>query len=393
MNRQRQPGFTLIELLVVIVILLLLSGMVMSMISQARRMSMKSNTLAIERKVETSLRLFKDELAVYPYQQTYPELSATVVNQYFPNHLYYHVGNNISSATGGDRDRIMTDVAAARADFAYNATETGYYGGTSEGTQPSVFTYTASTIIQTGSMHVFYNPVTPNTLSFATEAAIATMINRIAEEWVGNAVMAGAVAVKGQVVFDQFGVVTRDLSSATILSSPESAGNPGWANDYLTGEVDAHYIRGMDILDAWHNPLIYICQVIPGVKGATSYSNGCTLLPFDTRYYGLGPQGFDPGTGPVASLAALGRRILDNSGRVRLSLGDAGDGQPTPADPTYFPNAGTLIQSDMRYYAAPGYETEFELWSAGYDGMFSYTRSDPADSDNISATDFCRGLR
>ena len=407
MTVRKFSGFTLIEMLIVVVIVTILSGMVMTLISQAKRAAQRSATLSVERKVETALRLFKDEYVVYPYMLTYPALSSTAVGQYYPNNLHYRIGTNISTVTGGDRDKVMADINEAKTEYAYNGNLAGPYGGTSaipaqlgnvEFGQPSGFTYTANMIITDGSIHKYAStptssafPIAPSTVAF--EMSVCTDLNRMAQEWVTNAMVAGAVAVKGQVVFDQFGAVITNLSNQTILANPASASNPGWANDYLAGDLDARFISGNDIVDAWHHPLIYISQNIPGIKAYTSQTNGFSLMPYDTRYYGLGPQGFDAGSGPTTSVANANRRVLLESGRILLNLSDAGDGQPSPTDATYFPYSGNLIQSDMRYYAASGYQTEFELWSAGYDGLFSYLRSDPANYDNISATDYNRGLQ
>ena len=391
MTDQSPRGFTMIEMLVVLTILTILSGMVMTMISQARRGSMRSATMSVERKVETALRLFKDEYAVYPYQQTYPDLSPTTPGQYFPNHLYYHLGTNIPTAVGGDRDNVVADMTAAKAQYAYICDFNANVEA-APAAQPSKFTYLASMVIETGSMHRIYNPANP-ALSIQQQLSIATLLNRMAQEWSSSAMLAGAVGVKGPVIFDQFGAQVEDLSALPILSSAKSAGNPGWADDLLAGDLESRYLSGDDILDAWHHPLVYICQVVPGVKSAAATVDGQTLVPFDSRYYGLGPQGFATGSGPTASLKTAGRQVLLNSGRVSLNLTDAGDGQPTPADPTYFPNNGCLMQSDMRFYAPAGDETEFELWSAGFDGLFSYMRTDPGNADNISATDFNRELR
>lgn len=402
---KNSSGFTLIELLIVMVILAALSGMTMTMISQVKRSSMKSSTLSVEKKVETALRLFKDEYSTYPYQTTYPRLDPNAANQYFPNNLYYHVGTDIAS---GDSDMVLDDVNTAKAEFAYSCLFGQWSSAvsTEAAVQPSVFTFTESSVISNGSMHVFYNPTTPYTVSATAKSYIATLLDRMAMEWVTNAMIAGADNVKGFYIFDQFGAVVKDTSTLPILSSPESAhtssGVPGWANDYLGGDIDPHYVKGMDILDAWHNPLIYICQALPGVKGSNS---GNVSQPFDSRFYGLGPQGFDPTTGPVSGLNAVKRHILMASGRICLDRNNAGDSMPTPADtdaesaaesynsPAYFPDASNLMQSDMRYYAPLGQETEFELWSAGYDGKFSYIRSDAADGDNICASDLTRALK
>jgi prepilin-type N-terminal cleavage/methylation domain-containing protein len=412
MTVRKFSGFTLIEMLIVVVILTVLGGMVMTMVSQAKRAAMKSSTLSIEKKVETALRLFKDEYATYPYQTTYPILDPNAPNQYFPNGLYYRVGTNIST-TNGDSDKVIADVNTAKAQFAYRCLLNGYYVAENElASQPSTFTFMEKNIIMTGSMHQTLGG-TP--LNGPSKASVATLLNRMAQEWVTNAMIAGAIHVKGFYIFDQYGAMVSDTSASPVVTAPASAntstGVPGWANDYLNCEMDAHYVKGNDILDAWHHPLIYICQAIPGIKAANTQVNGISLVPFDSRYYGLGPQGFDPTTGPIAGLTAAKRRILSASGRIRLDRNNAGDGMPTPADtdqesdaeavanpqtnanPGYFPDASNLMQSDMRYYAAIGYETEFELWSAGYDGKFSYMRSDSADYDNICATDVLRGLK
>jgi prepilin-type N-terminal cleavage/methylation domain-containing protein len=393
-------GFTLIELLIVISIIAILSGMVMTMMGTVRRTSMKSATLSVERKVETALRLFKDEYFVYPYQNSYPAMSSTAVGQYFPNNLAYHLGTNISTA---DNANVNSDVCTAQNQYNYNAQVQGTYLGFTEYVQPSIFTFTAETTITTAGVHCLSGdiadhpgPVPPAQNCFNLRGSIAILLNRMAQEWVGNAMLAGAVAVKGQVIYDCNGTVTQDLSASNILSSPAtcaSSANPGWANDYIAGDVEKRFIAGNDIVDAWHHPLIYISQVIPGVKGASCNTNGYTIMPFDCRYYSLGVQGFDAGSGPTASLVTANRRLLLGDGRIRLSLTDAGDGMPTPVDPTYFPNAANLMQADMRYYAAQGYESEFELWSAGNDGRFTYMRSDDANGDNVSATEYNRGLQ
>ena len=391
----RQPSrsaFTLIEMLIVVTIISILSGMVMTMVGTVRRTSMKSATQSVERKVETALRLFKDEYCVYPYQNTYPAMNANAVGQAYNNNLYYRVGNNIDP-TNGDRDNVISDIATAEGQYCYNATLAGEYGAFSEGGQPSSFTYRIATIVTTPGVHCLSGSLAGNNVFLGS---VAVVVNKMAQEWVGNAMLAGAVNVKGQVIFDAYGTMIQDNSGKNILSSPAtcaSAAKPGWASDYLTGDIESRYIACTDILDAWHHPLVYICQALPAVKGVSANTNGEVIMPFDSRYYSLGAQGFDAGSGPTASVVGAGRRILLGNGRIRLSLTDAGDGAPTPVDATYYPTAGNLMQSDMRYYCAQGYETEFELWSAGFDGKFSYTRADTGNADNICATDFNRGLQ
>jgi hypothetical protein len=79
-------------------------------------------------------------------------------------------------------------------------------------------------------------------------------------------------------------------------------------------------------------------------------------------------------------------------GRIRLSATDCGWGEPTPVDAIYFPTANRLMDSDIRYYAAPGFERDFELWSSGVDGRFCWRRSDASNRDNLAARRYGKGL-
>jgi hypothetical protein len=154
--------------------------------------------------------------------------------------------------------------------------------------------------------------------------------------------------------------------------------------------LEKRYISGDQVLDAWRRPLIYIGQAVPGVNGTYVYFFGQSVNITNVARYGLGPQGFDISQGPGPGLIA--RPWLLYGGRVRLSRSDAGDGKPTPADGTYFPTATTLMHSDVRYYAAHGYEEEFEIWSAGSDGAFAYMRDDARNDDNIAVQPYAKEL-
>jgi hypothetical protein len=180
------------------------------------------------------------------------------------------------------------------------------------------------------------------------------------------------------------------------LPTPSSAAvpgpGPGWASDYLAGDIESRYRSGDAILDDWKSPIVYICQMVPGIDGVAARMAENRIAIRENRKYGLGPMGFDPSTGPGPALAAS-RPFLLYGGRVPLSSRDAGDGLgPTPSDSTFFPDANVLKHSDMRYYAAPPYACEFELWSAGPDRRFSYMRDDAVNSDNIAASEYQEGL-
>jgi hypothetical protein len=221
----------------------------------------------------------------------------------------------------------------------------------------------------------------------------AAVANRMAREQQRLAVIAGNLSMHGEVISSHQEVVLHDLSANQVLSAPLSAARPGWACDYLLGGLEPRFIGGNMVLDAWGHPLLYICQAVPGVDGTTCnmFGQPTTVYITNSAMYGCGPRGFDVSQGPGPGLKGTRPWLLYN-GRVRLSTSDAGDGQPTPVDPTYYPQPGNLMHADMRYYAVHGFEEEFELWSAGNDGAASYMRDDPANADNVAIQPYTKEI-
>ncbi len=139
------------------------------------------------------------------------------------------------------------------------------------------------------------------------------------------------------------------LTAATAQAS-------GFRADYLAdalrrrvpggriGEIDE---SGSAILDAYGQPLIYVCSVAPGARAYTHASDegGSTA---DEHRYGMGPSGRE---------------------------------------------ATTSMDSDVRTTADAPFTLEFELWSAGPDGKFSHRRDDPVNRDNIALLRYTKGLR
>jgi len=380
-------GFTLIELLVVMSILAILAGMLMPIIGIAQRSAQRSNAEALMRKVSYGIRSFRTDWGAFPYQAAYPALATGGESA---NRLYYHIGTDIDWTNGAsnpapnrsDAEQVKWDMEVAAGKYAYAMDSTT--SNTESATQPSVLTYRQAYVQRTDDKR---------------EAAV--LLNRMAQEQARLAVISGNLAMRGQIISSQTGVLVSDRRSTPVLVQPvspattsadiTSGAKPGWACDYLAGEIEVRSHQGEAILDPWGHPLVYISQNLTGIKSSvTAAYNGGNWFP--AWQYGLGNIGFDPTSGPADDLVAAGRHRLLYGGRIRLSASDAGDGKPTPAHTTFLPNASDLMGSDIRYYAAPGYETDFELWSAGRDGRFAYMRNDQANRDNIPAAPYTKAL-
>ena len=82
---------------------------------------------------------------------------------------------------------------------------------------------------------------------------------------------------------------------------------------------------------------------------------------------------------------------LHRRGRIALAPIDPLSGTALAAT-TGLPDPGNLRHSDRRTYAAPGYEGDFELWSAGPDREFDWMRDDPRNVDNIPCAAYDKAL-
>jgi prepilin-type N-terminal cleavage/methylation domain-containing protein len=350
-------GFTLIELLIVMGIIATLAGMMMPMYGIVRDAMQRTNTEAVIRKIDGGLRLFKTDWGTYPYQVSYP---AGFSGAGFPNRLYYQIGTDISWAGGSasDADKVKADTVTAAAKY--------------NDSSPTALTYVSADVGNT---------------------KYAGRLNACAREQVRLAVLAGNLGMRGPVITTIAGATTTDRRALSVLSGAEqtSSAKPGWASDYLRGELEKRFVSGDATLDAWGTPLVFINQTVPGIKmSVTGWPD--EQIKYSNFRFGLGAIGFDAMSGPANAIVAAGRAQLLYKGRIRLSRAAAGDGQPPPTDATYFPNATELMQSDMRYYAPPGFEQDFELWSAGKDRTFSYMRGDRANRDNVAVIRYNKGI-
>lgn len=391
-------AFTLIELMIVISIVSMLAAMLMPIYGIVRNSTMRTQSEAVLMKTDIGLRQYKTDWGVYPYHLDYPDLSGG--GSFTTNRLYYHIGSDISD---GDRGNVRADMDTAAAQFAYvgswpaSASAGGAASRYVENTaalSPVAYRVAPSTWC-VDSFHAYYQEHHASSAYIPTQClnVIPAVLNRMAQEQARLAVLSGNLDMRGPMIGKDPASLETDLRNIKVFSAatPTSAGNPGWATDYLHHELERRFFSGSAILDAWGGALVYINQTLPSVRGTNARMFDFQLSQFDSRLMGLGGLGFNPKTGPADAIVSANRRFL-LAGRVRLSLADAGDGQPTPADATYFPDASRLRHSDVRYYAAPGFESEFELWSAGRDRQFAYMRDDPRNGDNLAVQPYAKGL-
>lgn len=409
-------GFTLIELLVAIGIMLALMGMLMPVYAIARTYADKTNTQAQLRKIDTALRLFKTDTRVFPwdcnlqpaqiggaanpaFNVSYPDVRATIPA--WSNRLAYHLATAYNATTAAN---ITADADAARNAFNYDLSNNDgsgnpYINNDSQGNSItpvenpsgySIMCYRAS-----DELPYSFTGTTPNKQSGPSGATgaigLAAYLNRLAQERYPLAMIAGAVNITGPKLKTVYGPTGTAYTSANpnagtrattkLIASPASAASPGWSDNYLAGELEAWTVQGDTIMDVWGNPLIYVCQVLPGCKPALA-------KPFIGSGYVL--RYIDPGN---YGLAASGRRSLapyDNYTQQALAADTATDPDTGAAR---LPDPANPYASDIRYYAGDNFTMEPELWSAGRNGKFAWRRDDAVNSDNIPARNYLQGMR
>ncbi len=376
--RPRAPGFTLLELLVVVAIVAVLMGMLMPMITQAKRSSLRTVTQGIMSKAETALYQYKSDYRGYPYLDVSD-------GQPWTNTLAYNVGTDIAPA---DAASVKADMDSAGNDYLYDLTwwvngwgpphtggvhtfidnrNNGFPAGDQVGFPESDVAPWYPAEANNGTWYWVYS-------STWSTVAPCVMLNRLGAERARELLLIGDIKAGGcvmQPIAGPGGLFHhgRDLSGTPLVASPASAAKPGWASDYLAGDVESKYIQGSALLDAYLHPLIYICQVQPGIEQCSGQIYGNSIDINVPWYYGLQP---------------IGRHTLQpyNNGTTN----------PIAGDPTTLPDSSNLMHSDMRAWAPPGYELEFELWSAGPDGYTSWWRDDPANRDNIPCEPYNKGI-
>jgi prepilin-type N-terminal cleavage/methylation domain-containing protein len=398
-NRVRRSGFTLLELLIAMSIVAVLAGMLFSVMGVARRSSMRSSTEAVMRTVDTAIRLFKSDIRCLPFHSAPAEaLEASTIDVVSAgtaldgsttgrsNNLMYRLGTDIGTTA---RNNIETDLLAVDAAFYYNLGKASApSNGLSESHTPLPATAfkTADTVYGPA----VYNPDIKRwevsrgaSVQGLNSIGTAVQLNRMATEKYRLAILAGHAAVTGwksRVIHYEYNTTSdpappvyvwqtcggRDLSGSPLIAAT-SAAKPGWAQDYLDGQIEARFRSGEAILDAWKRPLVYYSPVLQGVLATNSWFNNDwqgSNWGLREDNYGLEPEGRPSRIQPLT--------------RHHSNIAYAVPGDPATAD--------------RRFWAGPGFEFDFELWSAGPDGRFAWGRAEAMNKDNIGLYAYDRRL-
>lgn len=389
-------GFTLIELLIALAIVAVLAGMFTALLGIANRQAKRTNTEATMRKVAAAIRMFQRDNGVLPYQARYPvpgagasvalvagwnDYPGTVSReQPFPNLLFRRLGRSMDQA---ERDALNAAAAAAAGKYHYYAKLFQADAGMIE--TGSDLAYRTAYLLPSTQVHAGRGNDTVATSRYAS------YLNRAGADRARRAVSAGALDLDGPIIVGPTSTAPhKDLTATPLLAPAEIGGMAtGWCDDYLDGSLSAKDRAGDAVLDAWGNPLVYVGMVIPRTRSSSAQIYNTEVKSQDLVWYGMGATGFRANSGPWAEVVAARRWRLLQNGRITVGA-NAIDNQPAPLCTG---NPGAAMDSDRRWFAAPGFELDCELWSAGPDGRLEWVRSAAANRDNVPLLPYDRSLR
>lgn len=393
-------AFTLIELMIAMAILATIGGMLMAMLGVAQRQAKITNTKSILMKVDQAVRLFRNDMRIYPWQTDLSDAHTDAAK--WTNNLARRLAWKPEDA---DRSAYMTayqqDLTRLHDAFVYRTGDNigGYATNVLTGDGTHAFrtpnnevnkTLKTNLLMKTGTVGLAASAITTSYIPRKTKEAqqAGQVLTRLAEEVTVLSYLAGRMPVEAPqgvdpkdaddharlpVLDDRFDQMTsmpsgypyvpynRSTAYGSDVRGPvltaATAQADGWRGEYLAdalrrrsvgsavGEIDE---AGTAILDIWGTPLIYVCAVLPGARG---YQHALDNIggAVNETYYNLGPA----------------------SQRAQT----------------------TALASDVRTTAAQPYVHEFELISAGPDRSFAALRSDPANRDNVAIIGYARGLQ
>lgn len=428
MNASR--AFTLIELLIAMAILAVIGGAMMTMLTVAQRQAKITNTKSILMKVDQAVRLFRNDMKIYPWQSDLSGADSDPAK--LGNNLAFRLAWRPDAAAGEKRDyqkRLQADLNAIHAKFVfYDGTQVGVAGrdGThafrceSSWNAATFTTYRTNMLLRMGSLRVA-TPAADGTTSGYVNGlrrpdylvCQGLVFSRMADEITTLRYLAGQLDVTG--TGDQLG-----------LPAPQGIDPADPADKARFPLEDGRYATW------WYD-----------VSGGGSYRQGYRYVPYnrrgsiadDTRGPVLDAASVPdpvnaPGQGPVQGWRAeylagelrrrttpngsgeidpTGTSILDAWGRPLLYVcqvvpGAKGYGHPCDESGAAIDqerygmgprgrSVTTALASDLRTTAAEPFAFEFELWSRGPDGLCEVQRDASANRDNVAILGYTRGLR